>query len=54
VYEILFPNAGLSIRKQNTGDVILQIPSSLWPTSYYMYEITNSDKNPTTEHPSGK
>jgi hypothetical protein len=48
---MLFPDA----RKQNTGDVVLQIPLSMCSTSHYKYEITNSDKKkPTTEHSSGK
>ena len=40
---MLFSDAGLSTRKQNTGDVILQIPSLLSsPTSHC--EVTNTDK----------
>jgi len=38
----LFPDAGLSTRNHNTGEVILWIPSSLCPKSYY--EATNTDK----------
>ena len=34
---MLFPNAGLSKRKQNISEVILQIGSSLCPTLHYLY-----------------
>jgi hypothetical protein len=34
VYESSFASAGLSTRKQNTDEVILQIPSSLCLTKY--------------------
>jgi hypothetical protein len=34
---MLFPNAGLSKRKQNISEVILQTGSSLCPTLHYLY-----------------
>ena len=40
-YEFYFPDAGFSNKKQNTGEVILQILSSLYPTHY---KVTNTDK----------
>jgi len=39
---MLFPDVGLSTRKQNTGEVVLQILSSLCLTSHY--EATNTDR----------
>jgi len=46
------PNEGLSTRKQNIGEAILQKPSSLCPTSHD--EVTNTEKKTNTEFPSGK
>jgi hypothetical protein len=44
MYEMLFLDAGLSTRKQNMGEVILQILSSLCLISYNTDEVTNTDK----------
>ena len=43
---IISLDAELSTRKQNTGEVILQILSSLCLTSHH--EVTNTDKKTTT------
>ena len=43
MYAMLFPDAGLLTRKQNTDEVILQIPSSFCPISHW--KVTNTDKN---------
>ena len=50
VYESSFASAGLSTRKQTSGEVILQIPPSLCQPSYY--EVTNIDKKTTIGLPS--
>jgi hypothetical protein len=44
---MLLPDARLSRRKQNADAIILQIPSSMCPT-------TDKKKKPTTGLPSGK
>ena len=43
-----FPDVGFSTRKQNTGEVILQIPPSLCKASHY--KVTNTDKKKPTNH----
>jgi len=43
VYKILLQDAGLSTKKQHTVGIILQIPSSLCPTSHYMYEDIDAE-----------
>ena len=40
----MFPGAGLSTKKQNMGEIILQIQPPLCPTSHY--EVTNTDRKP--------
>jgi hypothetical protein len=50
-YKMLFPDTGLSTRKQNTGEVVLQILSSLCLTSHY--DATNTDRK-QSGLPSGK
>jgi hypothetical protein len=46
-----FPDVGFSTRKQNTGEVILQIPPSLCKASHYKVTNTDNKKNqPTTSY----
>jgi len=40
--ELYFSDVGLSTRKENIGEVILQIPLSLCPTPHY--NVTNTGK----------
>jgi len=54
VYRILFPKCRLSTRKQNTGEVILQISSSLWPTSHYRVKNTDKKQSQGSHHVNSK